>query len=251
MDLSHIPMRGFPLPNPLVAPLARLEAAGRWLSLTALASSTVFGLLFLEFLVVVLSPRGTLPRLPPPWPSVMALALMLSFALAPVCLFAARKVNQKCSTNVIPGRLTDYPGDPAGCLWGCLVFLVTLPLSLPLAIAWGAYTRGFIDVGIAYVDRYGLKVAPVRVPKSLLNMVQPGQVVWFVPRAWNRAPTLWSEQHGHGSAWCLVNPPVHAWFERAAARAAARDHRAGNRRQRAKALGRLRKERGRYQRGLG
>jgi hypothetical protein len=123
-----------------------------------------------------------------------------------------------------------------------------LPLSLPLAIVWGVYTRGFINIGVEYVDRYAIRVAPLRVPKHLLNLVQQGQVVWFVPRAWNRAATLWSEQQGHNSPYCLVNAAVYEWYEKAAARARATEGRAHDRKDRVRALRQLRKQRAQYAR---
>lgn len=246
MDLSHIPMRGFPQPNPLLTPDFRREAIGRWLSLAGLSVAGLFGISVAAIVAFIAAPRNLTAHTPREALMVAVICLMGAPIAAPILMLAARKVNQTCSTIVVPGRLTAPPGDTAGCLWRCLVLLVTLPLSLPLAIAWGAYTRGFIDVGVEYVDRYGLKVAPLRVPKSRLNMVQTGQVVWFVPRAWNRAPNLWSEYHGHGSPYCLVNAQVYEWFERASGRAAATEHRALQRMVRAKTLRRLRDKKGQY-----
>lgn len=239
-------MRGFPQPNPLVGDRPGRKKLGLWLSYVGLAVGVGGAAALVAAALVIFAPKGSWLDLPPPWPGSLVLAFLGSLVVAPLCVGVAQRVNSTCSTLVIPGRLVEAPGDVAGCLWGCLIWLVALPMSLPLAIALGAYNRQFTQAGVEYVWNYRRRVAPVRIRKHLLGLVQPGQVVWFVPRAWNRKPTLWSEQHGHGSPYCLVNGQVHAWFERAAAKAEETADRDVDRKDRVRNLHKLRKARARY-----
>lgn len=222
------PMRGIPDPNPLVPIAPEIRRSARVAYIATVTCIVMLLVCIALFAVSLGAAKPLTGPWPPPWPGNFVLSGMaITAGLIPL-VWITRTTRRKAGPVVV-GRVVDPKLRMGDCAFGCLVLLLTLPISLPMAIAISLIRKQWVWAGIQYVENYRLRHRNVRIPKHLWVWIQQGHVVWVVPSSVLRAGTTWSEQYGLDSPFCLVNQNVLYWFDRAEDRAARHPERAKRR----------------------
>lgn len=218
-------MRGFPQPNRLV----RVPPTKRGLAFT-LRVTAVLSVASIPLMAALgawcLASMGDHE---PPWLRTAWKVSFIGFCIALptsiVTLWAAKRFSALWSDHVVPVRvvvnedLMPKPTVAAGTyvarelvfsLAGAASALSTISQGRALEYPWVEYE---------FIRDYQLRTGRAQLERGTVWDVQPGDVIWLVPRGWLRDAVAWSPTKGHAKPACKADPLVAQWFEQASARA--------------------------------